>query len=63
MGWNRSEGAAESYPRGSPPPGWWLCLPLPPPRGFLQEAVSLAEVSLIVQPVQEGFLEETQANW
>lgn len=45
------------------PPGWWLCLPLPPPRGFLQEAVSLAEVSLIVQPVQEGFLEETQANW
>lgn len=60
MGWNGSKGEAKSCPRGSR--GGGLCLPTSIPlEGFLEEAVNL-EFSLIFQSIQEGFLEETQAN-
>lgn len=44
-------------------PGRWAVPPTSIPlEGFLEEAVNLAEFSLIVPSIQEGFFEETQAN-
>lgn len=62
MEWSRSKGEAKSYPRGSGAGGWGLLTSIPL-RGFLEEALDLVEFSLIFQSIQEGFLQETQANW